>query len=138
MRTSRIGWVRFALAVFVVSLAGSAAAQEEVDLSTTQGRGDACSKWFYAQEFDKLEALGVTQTMADALAPGGGFAGFWSAVDDQLGSEVEMLSEEVSQEEGMDVYLRTTRFEKFDGQIEIQWVFDGDGAIAGFAIRPKQ
>jgi hypothetical protein len=114
------------------------AQQGEPDLSTTTGRGQACTQWFYAQEFDKIEALGVTDAVKGALQPMGGFAGFWKIVDEQLGGEIELVGETESQQQGLDVYLRTARFAEYDGEVGVQWVFDAQGAIAGFAIRPKQ
>lgn len=114
------------------------AQQEEPDLSTTMGRGRACTQWFYDQEFERIEALGVTDAMQEAMASLGGFAGFWQTVNTQLGAETEIVDETDSQQQGLDVYLRTARFEKYDGDIGVQWVFDAEGAIAGFAIQPKQ
>jgi len=141
----RVGGARLALVVGLIAgfavlatTSAGAAQEQEPDLSTTMGRARACTQWFYAQEFDKIEAIGVTDAMAQALEPMGGFAGFWGIVNEQLGAEVEMVSEEESTQQGLDVYLRTARFEKYDGEIGVQWVFDADGAVAGFAIQPKQ
>jgi hypothetical protein len=116
----------------------SAAQEEGVDLSTTTGRGRACTQWFYAQEFDKIEALGFTEAMQSALPSMGGLAGFWEAVNTQLGDEVEVVDEVESKQQGLDVFERTARFEKDPGEVIVQWVFDAEGAIAGMAIRPKQ
>ena len=126
------------LALFGAVGAVSDAQDPEVDLSTTDGRGRACTHWFYSQEFDKIDALGFTDAMAAALPSMGGLAGFWETVDTQLGPEVEFVEEVVTQEQGLDVYVRTARFEKYPGDIIVQWVFDAEGAIAGMAIRPKQ
>jgi len=138
-------WSLAVVVGLVVIAGGSSAAtatpgaqQDEPDLSTTMGRGRACTQWFYAQEFDKIEALGVTDAVKQALEPMGGFAGFWNIVDQQLGAEVEVVGETESQQQGLDVYMRTARFAEYDGEVGVQWVFDAQGAITGFAIRPKQ
>ena len=126
--------------VLALVVGGSAAAAQEatVDLSTTMGRGRACTQWFYDREFSKIEALGMTPAVTDAIASVGGLDGFRDTVESQLGAEVEVVDEAETKEQGLDVYTRTARFEKFAGDIGVQWVFDADGKLAGFGIRPKQ
>ncbi len=132
------GLVLALLGVGVLGASPAAHAQEQdVDLSTTLGRGRACTQWFYAQEFDKIEALGFNEAMQEALPTMGGLSGFWQAVNTQLGAETSIVDETESQQQGLDVFVRTAMFEKYPGEIIVQWVFEPDGAIAGMAIRPK-
>lgn len=111
---------------------------QDADLADPMNRGRACTEWFYGQEFDKIEALGVSEEMAAALQPLGGFSGFYDTVSGQLGAETEVVDESVMNREGLDAYVRVARFEKFAGDIVVQWVFDANGVVAGFAIRPQQ
>lgn len=140
--TRQLRGVSLSLAVLLALVAAVgpvlAAQDPEIDLDTTEGRGRACTHWFYSGELAKIEALGFTDAMAAALPSMGGLAGFWETVDTQLGAEVEFVEEAVSKQQGLDVYVRTAKFEKYPGDVIVQWVFDAEGAIAGMAIRPKQ
>jgi len=124
--------------LFVAVVATAFAQQAEVDLESTMGRGRACTEWFYAQEFAEIEALGFTEAMEAALPSMGGLSGFWETVETQLGGQTEVVDEVEMKQQGLDVYVRTAKFEKYPGDIIVQWVFDAEGAIAGMAIRPKQ
>ncbi len=126
------------LALLVAGGATAWAQADQVDLETTMGRGRACTQWFYAREFDKIEALGFTDAMEAALPSMGGLAGFGDTVDTQLGGETEVVEEVETEQQGLDVYVRTAKFEKFPGEVNVQWVFDAEGAIAGMSIKPKQ
>lgn len=63
-------------------------------------------------------------------------AGFREQVAAQLGEEQAVTSEEAGQVQGMDTYVRVSRWSKLPGPVLTQWVFGPDGRVAGFFIRP--
>ena len=54
----------------------------------------------------------------------------------QVGVEVELLEETVTEAQGFDVYLRFARYDGFDGRILVQFAMDAEGRIGGFYVRP--
>jgi tetratricopeptide (TPR) repeat protein len=62
-------------------------------------------------------------------------AGLTQRLDDELGDELEILTERVIKRAEYDVYLRVSRFEKADQLVEWSLVLDESGAIADIRIR---
>jgi hypothetical protein len=60
---------------------------------------------------------------------------FRQQIQDQLGAEVEMLDEEISSQQGVDLYRRVVRFEKTEQVFVVEWAFT-DATIEGFQIAP--
>lgn len=61
---------------------------------------------------------------------------FREQVRSQLGAERELVDESTATIQGMDVYLRTVRFEKLEQLILVQWAFDDKGVVTGFHVQP--
>ncbi len=59
-------------------------------------------------------------------------------VEEQMGREVDVVSETEEDVAGAHIYLRTARFEKIDQPILVQWGFDDAGVVTGFSIRPAR
>lgn len=63
-------------------------------------------------------------------------AAFRTQVAAQLGEELSIVSEDTQQLPGAEVYVRTSRWSKYEGDIVMQWAFDAEGRAAGFFVRP--
>ena len=63
-------------------------------------------------------------------------ASFRTQVDAQLGEEQSVVSEDVVQVQGLDSYVRMSKWSKLPDTVLTQWVFAPDGRVAGFVIRP--
>lgn len=70
--------------------------------------------------------------------PAAALAAFHAQVSEQLGTERSMISETTGQQQDLAVYVRTSRWSRFEGEIVTQWAFDARGRVAGFFIRPAQ
>lgn len=61
---------------------------------------------------------------------------FREQVGAQLGEEEAVISEEVVPVQGLDSYVRISRWSKLPTPVLTQWVFEPDGRVAGFVIQP--
>ena len=77
------------------------------------------------------------QGMRDAM-DAASLAAFRKKVDQQLGEEKDVLSEEPQRVDGLDAYVRMSRWSKVPVTIRTQWVFAPDGKVAAFSIQPTQ
>lgn len=82
-------------------------------------------------------AVTLTPQMSTAIGGAEGLAAFHAQVSGQLGAEVEVLGEEVSEEAGHQVYRRTSRFSGVEVPVVFTWAFAPDGGVAGFSIQPR-
>lgn len=122
-----------------IALAGPAFAQEEADLDDPMERGRAATGWFYDGELQKILDLGVTGQMQEAIPDLEAWQRVHDQVAGQLGDEIEVLDETVTEAQGMQVYLRTVHFAQTGNRpVVVQWAFDPEGRIAGFYVRPQQ
>ena len=72
------------------------------------------------------------QAAMDAAA----LAAFREQVGARLGEEQAVISEEAVSVQGLESYVRISRWSKLPAPILTQWVFATDGRVAGFLIRP--
>ncbi len=92
---------------------------------------------FYAGDVDAVWGQ-MNAEMRSALGDAPALEAFAGQVEAQLGKEAAVMDESVIPAPGYEVYLRTARFEKFDGLIHVQWAFDAQGKVGGFFVRPVQ
>lgn len=88
-----------------------------------------------------LEPLWHRMTPEMRNAAGGSVAElrtFQQKVAELAGDEVKVVEEEVSSEEQLEVYRRTSLFTKMTEPMVVQWALDEDRAIADFFIRPTE
>ena len=78
----------------------------------------------------------MTATMQGALGSAEKLAAFRAQVAAQLGEEQGVVDEKVEATQGMQVYSRIARFAKIATPVEVRWVLDGEGKVAGFFIKP--
>lgn len=128
--------MKLSLAVLALALAAAPLAAQQQPDSATLTLGRQYTQWFFAGEDQKLwEKFGAD--MRQAMGAVANIPGFRDQVATQLGEETEVTEETTTEAQGYKVYLRTSRYSKFDGPIVTQWAIAADGTIGGFFIRPK-
>ena len=102
----------------------------------TMERGRHFTDLFYTGQFEELwESLSPElQGVFGSVAQMGGMR---EQLRGQLGSEAEIVDEEVRNEGVMVLYIRKVKFEKLDQPLVVQWTFDGQGIATGFRIAPN-
>ena len=60
---------------------------------------------------------------------------FRAQVAEDLGEEQELLSEQVVPAQGLQVYVRTSRWTMLPAPVQTQWALDAEGRVGGFLIR---
>lgn len=96
--------------------------------------GRIYTQWFYENELEKLYAK-FSQPMEDALSLNG-LRSFRKDVEDQMGTETDMLDEFVGPLKNYRVYERIAQFDRYNGPVQIQWTLDASQLIYGFFVRP--
>ncbi len=107
------------------------------DDAAPMAMGRDCTQRFYDSDLDSLWDECST-TLQGALGTIEGLQGFRAAVQEQMGAEKAVVTEEIMRLGALRTYLRTSRFEKTDLLIQVSWVFGDDLGIEGFSIRPIQ
>jgi len=94
------------------------------------------------QQFLKRDTLALwaqmTPDMQAAVKTADGLAQFRADLDKQFGEEQAVLGEDVTEQNGVRLYLRTARWSKPATPIQMLWAFLPDKRIAGFYVRPAQ
>ena len=101
----------------------------------TQGAGRAQSEAFLAGDI-----AGVWEDMAPPMQEAFGtmeaLQQFRDTLTRDFGEEVEVVSEQVQPGEGVEAYLRTSKWSKIEPPLLMQWVFDPQQKIVGFLVQP--
>lgn len=124
-----------AAAVAIALITVPAAAQDDTARLTEKGR--TLTQQFYTGEYEAIAAEFDDQ-MKTAIGGAEGLGAFHAQLQEQLGSETEVLSERVTTADAHRIYERSVKFEKFPGTIAITWVFDSEEKVSGFQVRPGQ
>ena len=98
-------------------------------------KGRDATKRFYAGELDSLWEE-MAPPMREALQSPAGLQAFRSQIATQLGTEEDVLTETVTPLQDHRLYRRIVRYSKVDTPVVVQWAFDPDSRIGGFAVRP--
>lgn len=100
-----------------------------------QSAGRAQSEAFLAGDI-----AGVWEDMAPPMREAFGTIESLQAFRDSLtrdfGEEVEVLNEQVQPGEGVEAYVRTSRWSKSEPPLLMQWVFDAEQKVVGFLVQP--
>lgn len=114
--------------VSLPSLAGAADPMESGREHTRQFlQGDLDTLWKDMTP-QMHEALGSSQTLKDLHA----------ALQGRFGAEEEVLSEDVSEEAGYQVYARKARHQRNMRPLSTKFMYDAEGRIAGFFTQPVE
>ncbi len=120
------------LALFCLSATPTARAGDE-----PREIGRRYTTQFYQEKLDGIWEK-FDDTMKKGLVSLDNLKAFRKQVGDQLGEEIQIVSEDVTRTGGSNVYIRHARFKKIDKIIDVTWAFDEQGAIHGFYVRPAQ
>jgi len=121
-------------AVLVAGVAALCAACGAAAQPSMEDKAREYTERFYAGDIVALHAL-FTDEMAHEI-PLPQFQQMYRSVRDQLGAETEVLSETTEFKTPYHRYLRRARFERFAGEIEVNWLLRDDYSIAGVVFRP--
>jgi murein DD-endopeptidase MepM/ murein hydrolase activator NlpD len=97
--------------------------------------GRALTTAFYTGELDSIWSA-MSARVQQGLGGFDGLVSLRAQVLDGLGAETVVIEDSAKADAGTLIYRRIAQFAKVDQQIEVLWVFDGTGLIAGFFIRP--
>ena len=100
-------------------------------------RGRALTASFYKGE-DAVVWAAFSDRMKSALGTVASLKTLRSKVVEQAGVESAIVEEKVEKVNGYDVYLRTVRFTKTQGTVQVCWTFGSSGQVDGFYIRPAR
>jgi len=96
--------------------------------------GQALTRAFLDGDLAAVHAR-FDERMQAAMDPAA-LVAFREQVAAQLGEEQSVTSEEAVPVQGLDSYVRLSRWSKLPAPVLTQWVFAPDGRVAGFVIRP--
>ena len=113
---------------------------------TTTGGADPQDAKELGREYTKLfyeGAFGTVWSKFDAamqkvLGSEDNLKAFRGQVNQQLGDESSVESEEVASVSSARIYTRLARFKRVPDLIEVAWTMDEKGTVLGFYIRPAQ
>jgi murein DD-endopeptidase MepM/ murein hydrolase activator NlpD len=125
--------MKMIVAILISALATLACNAADREAVLKSGRKQ--TEQFYQGKFEPLWES-MTGPMQGAFGTQASLKQFHTQIVTQLGAEAKVVAETVESADGMDVYLRTVEFEKFEKQFHVQWAFDNSGKIAGFFIKP--
>lgn len=130
----------FALGVFAGS-PGPVSAQDgtaALARETILERGRAFTRAFHEGALDTI-VVTFTPAMREAMPTVEALAQFRSGLRANLGTEAELLDENVRLLPGMGIYERTVRFANAPGvPMLVEWAFDSEGRVAGFSVRASE
>ncbi|MDX1444214.1 MAG: peptidoglycan DD-metalloendopeptidase family protein [Gammaproteobacteria bacterium] len=116
------------IAMLLAATAQAASIEDGRRLTDAFYAGDTATIW---QEFDAR----MQQTMGSEAQ----LEQFRTQIETQLGEESRIIDEQMVAQQGYTVYLREVNYARGgDTVFIVQWAFDAEGKVAGFAIRPKQ
>lgn len=116
-----------------ISLALAAAIQAQGPSTFQQGRD--LTALFYKGSDDAVWAR-FSDRMKQAIGTMENLRGVRAQVEQQAGVEQAVLDERLEAVNGLQVYVRITRFSKAPGPVMVQWALGPTGVVEGFFIRP--
>src|SRR5690606_15827205 len=119
--------------LFLALLHGAPALAQSTTETLELGR--SMTEAFYEGELTAVHDA-MTTEMSTAIGGEEGLDAFSQQLTDQLGGEVELLDETVTEQQGARVYTRTARFARYGGPVYIEWSFGADGEVLGFLVQP--
>lgn len=126
-------WIALALAAALM-LPAAARSDKVIDPKET---GRQYTTWFYGGEADRLWEL-FSPEMKKALGSVEKLKEFRAQIQEQAGTETDILDEKVIPSQGLRVYVRKARFSKVPTPVVVQWALTDEGIVAGFFVQPEQ
>lgn len=136
VRRSR--WLVAATVVALLSPLAAAAIAPSGGQIDAMAQGREFTRWFYESDLAALWQR-MSPTLQARMQSQDNLAAFRRQVEDQIGEQVAMVEEGVTEEPAQDIYLRKARFSKTgDMVIEISFSTDASGTIIAFYVRPSE
>ncbi len=110
--------------------------QAQMNEAATMEQGRELTALFYAGELATVWQR-FDHRMQGALGSQQNLAAFRTKVDQELGQEKEIIRESAGQQQGYNVYVRLSKFDKINAPIVVQWAMTETGQVAGFQIQPQ-
>ncbi len=117
-------------------VAPPAAVAAEPDVDPRLAAGRTATRRFFEGDDAPLWASFTPDMQAFLGGQPAALAAFRLQVETELGSELEVLSEELVDQGEQTVYVRTSRFDKLEQRFQVVFAMDADGAFTGFSIQP--
>ena len=99
-------------------------------------RGRDLTQQFYDGDLAPI-LTDLTPQVTEAIGGESGLKALQEQFRNQLGSEVEVVDEQVSPADGQMLYRRVARYDRASQDIVVTWAFDDDGRITGFLVQPR-
>ncbi|HEX8395514.1 MAG TPA: M23 family metallopeptidase [Longimicrobium sp.] len=130
--------IRYALAAAAFALlCGAPVTAQQQDTARMQ-TGRRYTQWMYASRMDSLYSRLGPQMLA-RIGSLEQFTAFRSGMDAQLGTETELMSEELMPSAPhLTAYRRTARFSRAPVPVQVTIVTDSAGTIHGFGVAPRR
>lgn len=101
----------------------------------TQSAGRAQSEAFLAGDIAAVWE-DMAPPMQEAFGTIEGLQQFRDSLTRDFGEEVEVVSEQVQPGDGVEAYLRTSKWSGIEPPLLMQWVFDAEHRVVGFLVQP--
>src|SRR4051794_2937536 len=111
--------------ILLMSFMLQAAAQAQITEAAARTSGQALNKAFFANDLDTVWT-GMNDKGRAMIKTRQALADFRQKVSQQLGAETALLDETVTLVNGLSVYQRRARFEKFGGPVLLHWAMRPD------------
>ena len=124
--------------IWTIGLAGSMLAgavgmmAQTTEAVTPEAQARELTRQIVAKQYAEVEKS-FDKAMLAAL-PTDKLQQTWEGLLEQVGAEQEVESANTAQQDGYRVVQVTVKFEKTT--LNLKWVFDGKGLVAGFFIKP--
>ena len=112
-------------------------AEAQSDSAATLVLGRRYTQLFYADSLDPIWAA-MTPEMQKVLGKEAGLEAFRTQVTEEIGPEVKVIREKLTDTLGVRLYTRIAVFERSTASFTVQWSFDSASRVAGFFIRPAR
>ena len=99
--------------------------------------GRELTNWFYSGEMAPIWSK-MDDRMRGAMGSEQNLDAFRQQVEAQLGTETNVVDEQMTAAPPYQVYVRTASFSNYDQPITVQWTFDESGKVSGFFVKPAQ
>lgn len=126
------GSPRLALLLLLLPIfADSALRADDLD-ALAEGR--RLTSQFYDEELEALHRRFTPDMAADMSLER--LIAFRARVQNQAGSEAQVVSERIDVRDSLRAYVRRARFDKAPGLVDVVWVLTPSGKVQGFLLRP--
>ena len=124
------------LAALWLTTAVSAAAQASADSASGLLQARQFTEWFYTGQKDSVWAHLDDASRQEVGTPAD-LARQLDQATRQVGSEMDVVEENLRVADGKTIYNRLAKFSRSDEPIVLQWVFTRGGQITSFGLSPE-